>query len=920
ILRSGYLPHVKAWSAVVSRLSSSPDDGGPAEALRLFDSVLRRVRRVTVATDARPDVAAFNAALNACANLGDVRRFAQLFDEMPEFGVEPDVLTHNVLIKMCARAERKDLLIFVLERLITSGLVPCITTLHSLVAAYVGLDDLETAEKLLVMYRHLTECHGNGNEPPLLPKAYFPDSRMYTTLMKGYVKEGRVEDVIRMTRAMQLEADPASHPDHVTYTTVISALIKVGAMDRARSVLADMGNAGVPANRVTYNVLLKGYCQQLQLDEAKELVRDMSKHAGIEPNVVSYNILIDGCILVDDSAGALAYFNEMRERGITPSKVSYTTLMKAFALSGQPKLAHKVFDEMEKDPRVKVDRVAYNMLIEGYCRLGLIEEAKKIVDKMKQNGFQPDVATYGSLANGIALARKPGEALLLWNEVKERCAASPPLRPDEGLLDALADVCVRAAFFRKALEIVACMEENGISPNKTKYKRIYVEMHSRMFTSKHASQARQDRRKERKRAAEAFKFWLGLPNSYYGSEWRLEPIDVDEHGAIYHLTKGYSRPRGGESKNMEGRRKWTSALKKALIPSCCRDYGKSKRSSRAATEVGRSTISEATAATKIQAAFRGFLARRAMGTLKRLIRLKNLIDGSAVGSQTANMVRRLQAMAVVQAQVRSRRMRMAEDHQALLRQLQLKQEREQQKAKIGEWNDSPRSKEQIEAKLLDRQEAATRRERALAYAFARQGKSSSKSPTPMFIDLNNLQWGWSLSERLTAAGPQEKHGHDAVKPKRIPSAAQRPSQAPVTPRSNPASKASVNPSKSKPSPRNESPVTPRSKLASVASKKTPVSPGTGAWSADDGSSIRSRHRVTRSSVSDDSSLSSALSVASYTPSTASTKARSRFHSPQSDVAEGSQKGSVGSGKKRLPSPAAGKNKKNNGSSHARRTK
>lgn len=51
-------------------------------------------------------------------------------------------------------------------------------------------------------------------------------------------------------------------------------------------------------------------------------------------------------------------------------------------------------------------------------------------------------------------------------------------------------------------------------------------MHSRMFTSKHASRARQDRRIERKRAAEAFKFWLGLPNSYYdGSEWRLEPME-----------------------------------------------------------------------------------------------------------------------------------------------------------------------------------------------------------------------------------------------------------------------------------------------------------------------------------------------------------------------------------------------------------
>ncbi|XP_073113596.1 pentatricopeptide repeat-containing protein At3g09650, chloroplastic-like [Elaeis guineensis] len=106
MLRSGYLPNVKAWSAVVSRLVAAPDDG-PTEALRLFDADLRRIRRIPgdAAADARPDTAAFNAALNAAANLGDVRRFVQLFDEMSEFSAEPDVLTYNVLIKMLARAE-----------------------------------------------------------------------------------------------------------------------------------------------------------------------------------------------------------------------------------------------------------------------------------------------------------------------------------------------------------------------------------------------------------------------------------------------------------------------------------------------------------------------------------------------------------------------------------------------------------------------------------------------------------------------------------------------------------------------------------------------------------------------------------------------------------------------------------------------
>ncbi|KAK9724042.1 hypothetical protein RND81_05G044000 [Saponaria officinalis] len=579
MLRSNYLPHVKAWSAVVSKLAASPDDG-PLNALKLFNSVIKRVRRVedaTLVANSRPDTAAFNGALNACANLGDVSMFCQVFDEMHEFGVVPDALTYNVLIKLCGRVGRKDLLVCVLELMLSKGVEPCVTTLHSLVAAYIGFGDLGTAEKLVqalregrrdickvlrdanlaVAYDDYDEEEENTgkNEPEndlfeqliprsirdsptnlLTPRTYKPNSRMYTTLMKGYMKVGRVADTVRMLEAMRHQKDSTSHPDHVSYTTVISALVKAGSMDRARLVLAEMNKIGVPANLVTYNILLKGYCQQLQIDKAKDLMRDMTDNVGILPDVVSYNTLIDGCILVDDSAGALEYFNEMRVRGIAPTKISYTTLMKAFALSGQPKLANKVFDEMLKDPRVKVDQVAWNMLVEGYCRMGLIEEAKKVVERMREYGFHPNVSTYGSLANGIALARKPGEALLLWNEVKERCAprgdgeaidsSMPPrIYPDEGLLDTLADICVRAAFFMKALEIVACMEENGISPNKTKFTRIYVEMHSRMFTSKHASQARQDRRRNKKRAAEAFKFWLGLPNEYYGSEWNVDHGD-----------------------------------------------------------------------------------------------------------------------------------------------------------------------------------------------------------------------------------------------------------------------------------------------------------------------------------------------------------------------------------------------------------
>lgn len=112
-------------------------------------------------------------------------------------------------------------------------------------------------------------------------------------------------------------------------------------------------------------------------------------------------------------------------------------------------------------------------------------------------------------------------------------------------------------------------------------------------------------------------------------------------------------------------------------------------------------------------------ARRALRALRGLVRLKSLVEGNSVKRQAASTLRCMQTLARVQSQIRSRRLKMSEENQALQRQLLLKQELES--LRMGEqWDDSTQSKEQIEASLISRQEAAVRRERALAYAFSHQ--------------------------------------------------------------------------------------------------------------------------------------------------------------------------------------------------------
>ncbi|KAM3289982.1 protein IQ-DOMAIN 3 isoform X1 [Capsicum chacoense] len=303
---------------------------------------------------------------------------------------------------------------------------------------------------------------------------------------------------------------------------------------------------------------------------------------------------------------------------------------------------------------------------------------------------------------------------------------------------------------------------------------------------------------------------------------------------------------------------------------------------------------EEIAAIRIQKAFRGYLARRALKALRGLVRLKTMIQGQSVKRQATSTLKCMQTLARVQSQVRARRIRMSEENQVLQRQLQQKHEKEQEKKKTSsqsgnDWNDSTRSKEQVDANLQMKQEVAMRRERALAYAYTHQPtrRNPSKSTNQTFMDPNNPHWGWSWLERWMAARPWEDKcaldkelNSDEAAAKSL--ASHPTAVAAIT---HPDFHLDNRPSptahkKSRP-PSRQSSSTPRSKTGRIR----PPSPRVSNVD-DDARSMMSaqsercrRHSFAGSLIRDDESLASSPAVPSYMEATESARARSRLPSP-----------------------------------------
>ncbi|GMH02709.1 hypothetical protein Nepgr_004548 [Nepenthes gracilis] len=412
--------------------------------LNMIDKALNTIRLAKV-HGFMPAVLSYNSVLDAVIkSQGPLLLAEEVYTDMRNSGISPNVFTYNILIRGCCGAGemRKGLGFFALmER---HGCLPNVVTFNTLMDAYCKLgriDDVFTVFQAM-RSKHL--------EPNLIT---------YNVLVNGLCREGRMKEANQVVDEMKWKG---LVPDEVTYNTLVSGYCKEGSFHQALVLHAEMLTKGLSPNVITYTALINSMCKSGNLLRAMEFWEQMCAR-GLQPNERTYTTLIDGFSQQGSLNEGYRLLKEMLEGGFTPSVVTYNSLINGYCVLGKMEEALSMISDMEHKG-LTPDVITYSTIVSGFCKNCDLDRAFLIKQEMVARGVLPDAVTFSSLIQGLCQQRRLPEACCLFEEML--CMG---LSPDEFTFTALIGAYCLEGNIEQALHLHDEMIQKGFLPDTVTY-------------------------------------------------------------------------------------------------------------------------------------------------------------------------------------------------------------------------------------------------------------------------------------------------------------------------------------------------------------------------------------------------------------------------------------------------------------------
>ncbi|MCE5166034.1 Pentatricopeptide repeat-containing protein, chloroplastic [Datura stramonium] len=388
-----------------------------------------RVRQVFDKTFNRT-IFLWNAFFRALTLAGHGIEVLDFYTHMNRIGIPSDRFTYTYVLKACVASES------------LVSLLPKGKEIHCHILRHGYERHLHIMTTLIDVYARFG-CVGSAS----CVFSQMPQKNLvsWSAMLACYAKNGKPLDALELFREMMSNA---LLPNSVTMVSVLQACAALAALEQGKILHGYILRKGLDSILPVLSALVTMYAKCGALELGRRVFDQMGKR-----DVVAWNSMISSYGLYGFGAKSIEIFREMIRHGVSPSPISFVSVLGACSHAGLVAEGKQLFDSMSKEHKIYPSVEHYACMVDLLGRANQLEEAAIIIQDMR---IEPGPKVWGSLLGSCRIHCNVDLA----ERASRRLFELEPTNAGNYVL--LADIYAEARMWDKVKQVKKLLEAKGL--------------------------------------------------------------------------------------------------------------------------------------------------------------------------------------------------------------------------------------------------------------------------------------------------------------------------------------------------------------------------------------------------------------------------------------------------------------------------
>nr|GMD04960.1 pentatricopeptide repeat-containing protein At1g10910, chloroplastic [Ipomoea batatas] len=340
------------------------------EALEIYKSIKDK--------ETRNNVSVCNSILGCLIKNGKPKSSFNLFTQMKQEGLVPDVVTYTTLLAGCAKVE--------------NGYSKALELVEEMKYKGLQMDCIIDGTVLSVCASHNQSSEAEKYFEQMKKEGYSPNVFHYSSLLNAFSGDGnyeKAEMLIEEMKSVGLELNK------VIYVTLLKVYVK---------------GAGY-----SYSIMISAFCRSGLIEDAKQLASEFEGKFD-KYDVISLNAMLCAYCMAGEMDNVMKMMKKMDELAINPDRNTFDILVKYFCKENLHLLAFRTMRDMYRGGHTQLDEGTCVFLIHHLGKTGANSEAFTVYNMLRYRNRTISKSLHQQILSILIKGRLLKEAYVVFKE------------------------------------------------------------------------------------------------------------------------------------------------------------------------------------------------------------------------------------------------------------------------------------------------------------------------------------------------------------------------------------------------------------------------------------------------------------------------------------------------------------------------